>query len=153
MVESERWVDRARVRIAGDRFPIHKECKITQPTYERTIPSAASMSVQRIIEFSKVDVESARDGRRRYGLSKYAAATSPSRLLFPSCCLARHIRIRAHAPTKSQRAHTTGSAGTIEKKERNKGDWTEDLRSHHRSQLATHMPENASSIRIDIMLI
>ena len=134
MVESERCVDRARVRRAGDRFPIHKECKITQSTSERTIPSAANISVKRTIEFSKVDVESARDGRRRYGLSKYAAATSPSRLLFPfpSCCLVRHIRIRAHAPTKSQRAHTTGSGGTSEKKERNKGDCAKDLRPHHK---------------------
>jgi hypothetical protein len=37
---------------------------------EGSVPSAANMRARRVKAFSNVDVDSASDGRRRYGLSK-----------------------------------------------------------------------------------
>lgn len=83
------------------------------------------MSIKSTAVFSNVEVDSARDGRNRYGFRRNTAVTKPSRLpeSLPMRCRARHMRSSAQAPIMSLNAHTIGSGGmTVEKMERNNGD-------------------------------
>ena len=69
-----------------------------------------------------------RVGKNNINLATHSAPIKPSLELLETRCLALHIRIRAQAPTESHNVHNTEEAtrdvgSTVEKSDRNRGDW------------------------------
>lgn len=87
------------------------------------------MIARRVRVFSRLEVESAREGRSVYGLRRYETATNESLDVGDDTpCLARHIWTSAHAPRASANVHSSDAMNRelgmiVENMERYSGEW------------------------------